>query len=94
MTETTAPDLHDFTLRRIVIDWEQKMAVFDVRGPNGPRTLSARGLRKLELTRDDVWGPSGSVNGVQVAREGEKMLCVLIEMQSGDEIRLTCDDLR
>lgn len=93
MREIGAPDLHDFTLVRVAVDWEAKAAAFELLGPDGPRTLTATGLLQLELTRDDPWGPSASVNGVEVAKEGEGRLRVTIEMQTGDLIRLRCADV-
>ncbi|PZQ65676.1 MAG: hypothetical protein DI570_00815 [Phenylobacterium zucineum] len=90
MREIVAPNLHDFTLVRVVVDWEAKAALFELLGPDGLRTLTATGLLQFELTRDDPWGPSASVNGVEVAKEGEELLRVTIEMQTGDLIKLRC----
>jgi len=88
-----APNLHDFTLSRVVVDWEAKSAAFELLGPDGPRTLAASGLAQIELTRDDPWGPSVSVNSVEIAEE-DGLLRVTIGMQTGDLIRLRCADVR
>jgi hypothetical protein len=88
-------DFHDCTLLGLTLDWGAKSAVFDLRGPKGAQKLAVRGLRQIELTRDDPWGPSASVNKVTVVPSGDDAaLRVVIEIQSGDEIRLTCAAVR
>jgi len=94
MSEILAPNLHDFTLLRLVVDWEAKTATLELKGPNGPRKFEVGGLRKIELTRDDPWGPSVSVNSVVITRDDDLALRVIVEMQTGDEIKLHCADIR
>jgi hypothetical protein len=93
MLEISAPNLHDFTLLRLVVDWEEKTATLELRGPDGPINFEVGGLRKVELTRDDPWGPSVSVNGVAITRDDELTLCVVFQMQTGDEIQLLCAEV-
>jgi hypothetical protein len=91
MTELDLRHLHDWTLLRIEIDWEQAEAKFDLLGPTGERKLLARGLRRISLAREEPWGSSVSINAVKVVRDDPSGLAsVEMEMQTGDLIEFVC----
>jgi hypothetical protein len=85
--------LHDAVLGPLTLDWETRtcrleLAVFFHRGESAqPAVIEWRGVSALRVSRDDPWGPSVYVNGQR--REGERSY--VIEVQSGDEIRVTAD---
>ena len=83
------PQVHDWTLRAVNVDWGEGVArvVFD--SPTGRNHLRAHGLRNLHIPRAESWGPSVSVNEAQGPLEFEGGLVrFLIEMQSGDLIEI------
>jgi hypothetical protein len=85
--------LHDAVIGRLEVDWEQRVARLDLDlvispNENGRRAvLEWQGVTRVELTRTEEWGPSSSVNSLRREREGE----YVVEVQSGDEIRVTAD---
>jgi hypothetical protein len=88
-TTSPLPNLHDAILLGVRLDWADALATIELeRVPGVPVVLAAPGLREFRMTHRLEWGPSISVNrvDVQTNEAGESMLT--IEMQSGDSIRL------
>ena len=86
--------LHDGVPGPITLDWETRTcrmkleSAFFRRGENAqPGVIEWREVTRFTLTQNDPWGPSVFVNSQW--REGEREF--VIEMQSGDEIRVTAD---
>jgi hypothetical protein len=91
---THIPDLHDSVLERVNVQWEAAEATIDLtRVPGGPLTVTASGLRSLELSHEEEWGPSVFVNHATIKADGGGLAVLEIEMQSGDTIRLVADRL-
>jgi len=83
------PKLHDASLLRIVLTWNEEAEANLIFRLDGPRlvALKASGLKGLACPHENPWGPSVSVNefrGPSVVREGVQK--IEIEMQSGDTI--------
>ena len=91
--EFEAWPLHDAVLGPLTFDWRTRtcrleLGVFFCRGEDArPAVVEWRGVSALSVGRDDPWGPSDHVNGQR--REGERGY--VVEVQSGDEIRVTAD---
>jgi hypothetical protein len=79
-------DLHDATLRGLVVSWPDGSVTARFRTASGEVVITARGLRHLDLPRDEPWGPSVSVNRV-VQTAGR----LTIEMQSGDVVTIDAE---
>jgi len=94
ITVPDLPNLHDATLKDIHVDWGAATATLHLRAvPGVDVVLIAQGLRELQVAHRDPWGPSVSVNGVELVLtdDGEHSLC--IEMQSGDDITVVAGQL-
>lgn len=81
--------MHDWTLISIKIEWAHGRAQIELRNPASEvAVIRAEGLIDLQVPRVQGWGPSVSVNQVSgpSSVEGGKQL--LVEMQSGDVIKL------
>ena len=83
-----APALHDHVLLTCTLDWATKHLHVCVCGPAGPQTLRFRCVRAFDCTGAQPWGPSASINTCSFAPAHDGTLCV-IEMQSGDTLRIT-----
>lgn len=85
------PKLHDATLVRIVLLWDEEAEVkleFRVDGPKSV-ALKASGVTNLTCPHENPWGPSVSVNEVRGPVEARCGLHrVEIEIQSGDTITI------
>jgi hypothetical protein len=83
------PKLHDATLVRVVLLWdEQAEAEMEFR-VDGPKSISlkASGVTNLSCPHENPWGPSVSVNEVRGPVEVRGGLQrIEIEIQSGDTI--------
>lgn len=93
-------DLHDATLKSIVICWESGEVVLSLAmgGPAWDRPrIVATGTVSFTCTREEPWGHSVSVNSATIVPIetscGTKQR-VRIEMQSGDLIEIVADDIR
>ena len=84
--------LHDASLESIVFRWLEGDVVITVRtgDPREPRLLLvASAVRRLDCSRQMPWGHSVSINELQRPTPiSENTVAVLIEMQSGDLIRI------
>jgi len=82
--------LHDAILKELRVDWAARTCIAEVeafvaRDQNAqPHKIVWQKVRKITLPHEDPWGPSVFINTV---REEED--CFVVEMQSGDEIRIT-----
>jgi hypothetical protein len=94
-TEPQIPNLHDSILLHVRIDWEDAVATIEMEQTPGINVaLAARGLRAFELTHQMEWGPSVCVNSAEVRMEEGGAITLLIEMQSGDTIRVVSEELQ
>ena len=92
---STIPRLHDSTLETCTIFWEEGVVTVRLStGINGTGVVlvKASGVVNFLCPRRSPWGPSDSVNEVRVQKspEGSRLE---IEMQSGDTLTITCDDI-
>jgi len=84
--------LHDAILKALYVDWMVRtcsadVEVFVARDQEAqPRKIIWQKVRKIILPHEDPWGPSVFINAV---RQDEH--CYIIEMQSGDEIRIDAE---
>jgi hypothetical protein len=93
-TPPSIPNLHDATLFRVIVEWKAGVGELEldpVRG--GQLLIRARGLRELNLPRRQDWGPSVSVNEATVSVGDAGEIRLQIQMQSGDEIVVVCEEL-
>jgi hypothetical protein len=56
--------------------------------PGVPVVSTATGLVELKITRRQEWGPSVSVNAVEIRTNETSETVLEIEMQSGDTIEI------
>jgi hypothetical protein len=86
---------HDAFLRDVQLDWEHGLLTIRFGFEEWDLALTATGVRKLQIRRDEPWGPSSYVNEthgpVQISGG---LMTFSIEMQSGDAIELTAVDIR
>lgn len=76
------------------VDWADGSATIELEpSPDVVLKLMARGLREFSLTKRDEWGPSVSVNSVALETNDAGESSVLIEMQSGDIVKLVAEQL-
>lgn len=88
-------ELHDATLVSLEVDWIKGELRCNFKISIGGKTdaqILAHGLRSLDCPRLHPWGRSISVNDVRVEKMDHEVLLV-IEMQSGDVIEATAQDL-
>jgi hypothetical protein len=91
--EFEAWPLHDAVLGPLTLDWQARtcrleLDVFFRRGEDArPAMVEWQGVSAVSVSRNDPWGPSDHVNGQRC--EGDRGY--VIEVQSGDEIRVTAD---
>ena len=87
--------LHDAVLGPLTLDWwtrtcRLELAVFFRHGEDAePAVIEWEGVGSVTVSRDEPWGPSDYVNSQR--REGERSF--VIEIQSGDEIRVVADSV-
>jgi len=87
--ESSLPNLHDAILQRVSVDWAEAVATIELeRNPGVAVVLTAPGLCEFSLTHRQEWGPSVSVNGVDLQTDEDGKISMTIEMRSGDNIRL------
>jgi hypothetical protein len=90
-TEFTSLPLHDAILHTLSIEWKARRCVAELEvfvdpGKDAiPRLLIWHGVTALLAPHQDPWGPSVSVNSAFF----EPPNTYVLEMQSGDEIRIT-----
>ena len=79
--------MHDWTLTEIRYSWSERVCYLVVRSPSlTTERIVCREPITLNLTQEDEWGESVSINSIEMKRlsNGYDELC--IEMQSGDSI--------
>jgi hypothetical protein len=88
--------LHDAVLHSITVDWVAMRCVFSLHvfvreGEDAQACqMTFEGVKHLIVPHQQPWGPSAYVNAQSRAENG----AFVIEMQSGDEIRLEAIDAR
>jgi hypothetical protein len=83
------PKLHDASLLRVVLLWDEEAQAELQFRLDGPKTvaLKASGVTNLTCPHENPWGPSVSVNEVRGPVEvQEGIRRIEIEIQSGDTI--------
>jgi hypothetical protein len=87
--------MHDWTLKTIKIEWDVGSAELHlIARPGILRSLKARGLVELTVSRRLEWGPSESIlssNGPIIRPDGNSQLT--IQLQSGDVISMTSAEI-
>lgn len=87
--------LHDATLRSLKVQWEEKtcclyLLISAVTGKTAaPYLLEFQGMTALTMNHQESWGPSSSILSA-----GTTDGTYVLEMQSGDAIRITADTYR
>jgi len=77
--------LHDAVLIATHVSWEAARCDFRVLPVGGnPHWLVFEGFTKIELPRNEPWGPSNSINGVRQLEPTS----FEIELQSGDVLQI------
>lgn len=85
--------LHDAVLHELRVDWPQTTctaeveAFIDPRQTALPRRLIWRGVRDVQAPHRAPWGDSAHINSARFQSPD----IFVIEMQSGDEIRIVAD---
>tara|TARA_R100000789_G_scaffold14405_1_gene17788 strand:+ start:198 stop:530 length:333 start_codon:yes stop_codon:yes gene_type:complete len=85
--------LHDAVAGSLCVDWVERTCVldlsvfFDPSQRARPAVVIWRSVRSVSLSRENPWGPSASVNDQRI----ETDQTFVIEMQSGDEIRVVAE---
>jgi hypothetical protein len=88
-TGAPLPNLHDAILLRVQVDWAEAVVTIETEQlPGVPVVLSAAGLYEFSLTHRLEWGPSVSINTVNLKTSEAGETSLTIQMQSGDYIRL------
>ena len=87
------PDLHDATLTLIEVDWVEKLATLTFQRSKGAVIVAVLSCSRLILPRDEPWGPSSSVNLIEVEEGGRVPVRLSIEMQSGDVILIEGEEI-
>lgn len=77
------PDLHDAFVEAITVDWDKGTLSARFVSGAGEIVLTASGLRRFLMPREQPWGPSAYVNVASAAPVGHGTQ-LKIEMQSGD----------
>ncbi len=89
------PNLHDGVLERISVDWSRRLVrILATSVPGGLLMIIAGGLRDINIPRREPWGPSDFINGATAEQGDDSTVTITIEMQSGDQITLTCESFR
>jgi len=76
--------LHDALLLHVSLDWSKGTAIFQFRAVSGSTIAVLSGCTEMNLPRREPWGPSESVNSVEVGQPESGGILLRIEMQSGD----------
>jgi hypothetical protein len=85
--------LHDSILSRITLDWPNAELTILFRtgtGDSDTAIICAKNVTDIRCPRQFPWGPSSSVNEVDLKPEGNSQ-SLAIEMQSGDIILVICE---
>ena len=86
--------LHDAVLHALHVNWADRTCIADVaafivpRKDAEPKKIVWRGVTAISVPHEDPWGPSTCVNAVR-----QEQNCYIIQMQSGEEIRITEESL-
>lgn len=76
-------------LLAIELQWPNGVVTLLMRYAEGERRVIMRDVTRLECPREQPWGPSKSINGIEVVTPASgEGLRMEIEMQSGDRIIL------
>jgi hypothetical protein len=88
MNNAAFPDMHDWTLSGVYLDWADAVAKFQFSSVGGgQRTLTLSKVIDLHVPKHQPWGPSVSVNRADwLTGMGDAIQTLRIEMQSGDVI--------
>ena len=82
--------LHDAILKELRIDWATRTCIAEVNAfvdrdrDAQPRKIVWQKVRKITVPHEDPWGPSVFISTVRQEED-----CYIVQMQSGDEIRIT-----
>lgn len=81
--------MHDWTLIEINIDWSREKVVLKLSDNQEIKYLTAHEFVSLSLGRHEEWGPSKSVNEVNLfAKKGDRYKKLVLEVQSGDKLQI------
>jgi hypothetical protein len=81
--------MHDWTLISLHVEWKSGELRIELKSNGGSHILAARGLQKLQLSRDFSWGPSVSINRVDgPTKLANGTVQLTLEIQSGDLIEI------
>ena len=89
VTSFASLPLHDAILKELHVDWSARTCVaevnaFVIRDKNAqPHKIVCQKVRKITVPHEEPWGPSVFINTVRQEED-----CYIVEMQSGDEIRI------
>ena len=81
--------MHDWTLLNIQLDWEEgKLEIRLLDNSSKEQIISAEGVMNVNIPRHFEWGKSVSVNEIRALTQHDGKFNLIIQMQSGDEIKL------
>ena len=86
--------MHDWTLKTISLCWEEGTLGIDLVYCQGRAQIIVEAIKAFSMTQKEEWGPSVSVNQVKgpyLLENGN--FYMLIEMQSGDEIKIEAENI-
>lgn len=88
-------NMHDWTLIKIVYKWEDGgfCEIFFSDTNSMEKCVEARHVSNLSVPREELWGPSVSVNSV-IFRDYSGRQEMLIEMQSGDLVNVVAEEIK
>ena len=87
MTQTSLPEMHDWTLLSAEFDWASATLTVRFCWDSQAPVLTLSGVTHLEIPSYRPWGPSVSVNRAEwVHGIGSEIHTLRVEMQSGDVI--------
>ena len=85
--------MHDWRLLTIFFDWKQGIVIIEVVEYKEVVELKASGVVELFVPRFREWGPSVFINEANISNKDQKGNSTMtIEMQTGDEIRITAEE--
>ena len=86
---------HDWTLTRIAFDWKASRVTIELEDTTlTHQNLIAEGASDLHIPKLCDWGPSISINEVSITKNHQSTgETLLIEMQTGDAIRVIAEKI-
>lgn len=85
--------LNDMPLKRIDIDWKSRSGVLELGGIE-PSQIIMNGIRSLNFTRFDPWGPSGDIVDSEYYAEHPLGHWLMMRVQSGDYFEIIAENIR